>query len=259
MTWVGYKAHVTETREDDSPRLITHVETTTGPTDDGAVAPTIHAALKDKGLLPGTHIVDTGFLDAELLVTSRREHAVELLGPVREDHHWQARAGRGFSAAHFAIDWERRRATCPEGRTSVSWTPAVDNRTNAVIKLKFAAADCRPCPSRAECTQARRARRTLTIRPREQYEALQAARARAETRDFATEYAYRAGIEGTRSRGIRRCGLRQARSIGLTKTKLQHLLTAAALNFVRVDEWLADTPRVATRRSPFAKLMAWAA
>ncbi len=259
MTWVGYKVHVTETCEDDLPRLITHVETTTGPTDDGAVTPTIHAALQEKALLPSIHIVDTGFLDAELLATSRREHAVDLLGPVREDHHWQARAGRGFSAEHFAIDWERQRATCPEGRTSVSWTPAVDNRTNAVIKLKFAAADCRACPSRADCTQAVRARRTLTIRPREQYEALQAARARAETRAFATEYARRAGIEGTLSRGMRRCGLRQARYIGLAKTTLQHVVTATALNFLRIDEWLEDPPRAPTRRSPFAKLMAQAA
>ncbi len=104
-----------------------------------------------------------------------------------------------------------------------------------------------------------RARRTLTIRPREQYEALQAARTRAHTRDFATEYARRAGIEGTLSRGIRRCGLRQARYIGLAKTTLQHLITATALNFLRIDEWLDDPPRAMPRRSPFAKLMAQAA
>ena len=27
-------------------------------------------------------------------------------------------------------------ATCPAGKTRVSWTPAIDNRKNAVIKVK---------------------------------------------------------------------------------------------------------------------------
>ena len=30
-SWVGYKVHLTETCEDDEPRLITNVETTAGP------------------------------------------------------------------------------------------------------------------------------------------------------------------------------------------------------------------------------------
>jgi len=66
--WVGYKAHLTETCDDETPPLITHVETTIGPAPDGAVTPKIQAALGQQDLLPQTHIVDTGFLDAELLV-----------------------------------------------------------------------------------------------------------------------------------------------------------------------------------------------
>jgi hypothetical protein len=57
-------------------------------------------------------------------------------------------------------------------------------------------------------------------------------------------------------RGIRRCGLRQARYIGLAKTHSQHLATAAALNVVRLGEWLTGTPRAKTRCSPFAALKA---
>jgi len=41
-------------------------------------------------------------------------------------------------------------------------------------------------------------------------------------------------IESAHAQGIRRCGLRQARYVGLAKTHLQHLATAAALNFVRL-------------------------
>ena len=58
----------------------------------------------------------------------------------------------------------------------MSWTPAVDRGHNEVIKIKFSAKDCGMCPARARCTEAKR--RSITIRPREQYEALQAARSR---------------------------------------------------------------------------------
>ena len=47
-------------------------------------------------------------------------------------------------------------------------------------------------------------------------------------------------------------------AIGLATTTLQHLITATALNFLRIDEWLDDPPRAMPRRSPFAKLMAQA-
>lgn len=94
-SWVGYKVHLSETCDDDSPHLITHVATTPGPTADGAVTPHIHRDLQTHGLLPSVHLVDTGFLDAELMVTSKRDDGVDLLGPTRRDRRWQARARAG--------------------------------------------------------------------------------------------------------------------------------------------------------------------
>jgi len=41
--WVGYKVHITETCDDDLPRVITNVETTPWPAADGSVTPIIHA------------------------------------------------------------------------------------------------------------------------------------------------------------------------------------------------------------------------
>jgi len=255
--WVGYKVHVTETCDDDAPHLITNVATTAGPTADGAATPVIHAALKERELLPQIHIVDTGFLDAELLVTSQAEYGVELLGPTRGDYHWQAREGTGFATADFRIDWDRECATCPEGRTSLSWTPAVDKRTNRVIKITFSGRDCRPCPSRERCTRSakRYPRRTITIRAGDDFHALQAARRREATPAFATAYARRAGIEGTLSRGIRMCRLRRTRYVGQAKTHLGHVLFAAGLNCLRLGEWFLDCPRAKARRTPFAALM----
>jgi transposase len=256
--WVGYKVHITETCEDDGPHLITNVETTIGPVADGAATPQIHAALQQRGLLPGTHIVDTGFLDAELLVKSQDHYGVDLLGPTRLDYHWQAREGTGFDAQHFQIDWEQHHATCPAGKTSTGWTPAVDNRGNAVIKVKFSTKDCRPCDKLAQCvrSQKRYPQRTLTIRPQQQYQALQAARQREATDAFQAEYARRAGIEGTISRGTRAARLRRTRYIGLARVQLGHILTAVGLNALRLGEWWLETTRAKTRLTPFARLMA---
>jgi transposase len=256
--WVGYKVHLTETCDDDLPRLVTHVATTPGPTADGEVTPAIHATLHQRDLLPSVQLVDTGFLDAGLLVTSQAEYGVELLGPTRHDYHWQAREHTGFAAEHFRSDWERQQATCPEGRTSISWTPAVDHRKNEVIKIKFSTTDCRRCASRPRCcrSQKKSPRRTITVRPQAQHAALHAARQREETPEFAAAYTARAGIEGTLSRGVRTCRLRRTRYVGRVRTHLGHVLTAVGLNFLRLSEWFADLPRAKTRRSPFATLMA---
>lgn len=256
-TWIGYKLHLTETCEEDEVHLITNVETSAAPTADGTMTPEIHAALKGKDLLPERHLVDTGFLDAELLVESQRNFGVDLVGPTRADYKWQAREVTGFDAAKFRIDWERQQATCPEGHTSISWSPAVDKRTNEVIKIKFSSKDCRPCPSRDLCFRSRKryARRSITVRTEAAYRALRAARQREETREFKAEYAKRAGIEGTISQGVRAFGLRRSRYIGQTKTHLQHVVTAAAINFVRVARWLDDVPLAKTRRSSFVALM----
>jgi transposase len=96
---------------------------------------------------------------------------------------------------------------------------------------------------------------SLSIRPQHQYEALRQRREVEAGRDYAREYARRAGIEGTISQGVRRCGLRRSRYVGLARTHLGHALSAAALNFARTADWLAGVPRAGTRTSPFALLM----
>jgi transposase len=258
--WVGYKVHLTETCEPATPNLIIHVETTPAPVADGALTPAIHAALASKQLLPAQHLVDTGYLDAELFAAIPRDYGVDLVGPTRPDVKWQAQARQGFAAADFTVDWERRQATCPAGRTSSSWTPAVDNRKNHVIKIKFSETYCTPCPSRAQCIspQAKRKfpRRSLTIRPEAQYHALRAARQRERSPAFAALYGLRAGVEGTISQGVRVCRLRRTRYVGLAKTHLGHILTAVAVNLLRIGAWLAGVPRAKTRQSAFVTLMA---
>jgi hypothetical protein len=50
-------------------------------------------------------------------------------------------------------------------------------------------------------------------------------------------------------------GLRRARYLGIAKTRLQHLITAAAINLVRLAAWIGERPAARTRHSAFARLM----
>jgi transposase len=253
--WVGNKVHLTETCDDVLPPLMTHVATTPAPVDGSQVMAQLHAALQEKVLLPSRHMVDTGYRDAELPATSRRDYGVELWGPTRQDVRWQAHVEGGCDVSRCVIDWDHKMATYPAGHTSISWTPAIDNRDNEAMKITFSSTDCRPCPHRSHCTRAQRyPRRTMTVRPREHYEALKAACERQSSTKLAQEYTRRAGIEGTLSYDIRACGLRRSRYIGLARTHVQHVLIAAAMHLSRVARWLADEPRARTRRSPLLKL-----
>jgi hypothetical protein len=92
------------------------------------------------------------------------------------------------------------------------------------------------------------------VQDQDQYAALHAARQRQQTEVFKAQYARRAGIEGTISQGTRIGDVRRSRYIGLGKTRLMHLLLAAAINFMRVAAWLAETPRSRTQQSTFAAL-----
>ena len=232
---------------------MTDVDTTLATTVDHAVTAAVQARLAARGLTPREHLADTSYVTADHLVTSRTEHGCTLLGPIHEDYSWQARAGEGFGAAQFTIDWERERAICPQGRASRIWKPTRDSAGHDIIKIRFDSADCRACPARQRCVSSDR-ERALAIRPRPQYEALHDARQRQHTPAFREQYRARAGIEGTFSQGVGLGDLRRTRYRGLAKTRLLHLLIATALNVLRVAAWLAERPRAHTRTSAFAAL-----
>lgn len=256
LNWTGYTAHFTETCDPDTPNLITHVETTPATTADIHVTPRIHTALAQKELLPGEHVVDTAYVDAELMLTSRTNYAIDLVGPVPPDPSWQAQAGQGFACACFQIDWDSQTATCPHGHTSTGWYPRQDGRGNAVVEIKFAKPDCLACADRSRCTKASTQPRMIHLRPQAQHDMLQTARQRQLTPEFKERYKSRAGIEGTLSQGTRSFDLRRTRYIGLAKTHVQHLATAVAMNLTRLANWFVQNPKAQTRQSRFVALTA---
>jgi transposase len=255
IEWVGYKVHFTETCEDErAPHLITNVETTPATTPDDNMLVQVHESLQKRDLLPAEHLVDKGYTDAETLVESKQKYGVEIMGPVAEDPSWQARSAEGFDKSQFQVDWERKVVTCPAGQQSVSWLPSTYPQNGMKWEARFSRQDCSPCRFRAQCTRAKLEPRIIGLQEREHYEALQARRQRQRTEEFQKQYAARAGVEGTHAQAIQRCGLRQCRYIGMAKVHLQHVLTAAALNLVRIAEWWSGTSRAVTRRSRWAAL-----
>jgi transposase len=196
-----------------------------------------------------------GYVDAAKLVQSRADYEVDLVGPTLKNYWYQAETG--YDLTHFSIDWEAETVTCPQGQASNSWTPAQNAKGHPVIKVKFSQTDCKACPNQASCTSA--PRRTLTVRPREQMEALFAARQREDTKDFKDTYRHRAGIEGVHSQATRTMGLRRSRYIGQRKTHLGHVAIATAVNVVQLVSWLRGDVPAQTRISPFKRLMNQAA
>jgi transposase len=254
IEWVGYKVHLTETCDEGRPNLIVHVETTPATTPDDNMLPVIHESLKERDLLPSEHLVDKGYTDAAVLVESKRDYGVDVVGPVAADPSWQARAATGFDKSQFQVDWDREVVTCPAGKESISWLPNTYPGNGVAFEARFSRKDCTPCPFRPRCTKSKQEPRTIGLQLREQHEALQDARRRETTAEFRTRYAARAGIEGTHEQAVRRCGLRRCRYVGSAKAHLQHLLTATAINLVRLSEWWDDKPAATTRCSRFAAL-----
>jgi len=264
MFWTGYKVHISETCAEEGdggqpgrlgplPNIITNVATTDAAVPDAAMTTPIHDSLARRGLLPEQHLVDSGYPSGDLLVESADRYGVTLVTPMLADVSVQARAGAGFEAAAFDVDFDKQQVTCPQGTTSVAWSPTTQRGLPTIV-VKFDTCACRACPVKAQCTTAKRGGRQLTIRPRRVHHAVQQARAHQNTRRFQQTYKLRAGVEGTIRQAVAVTDTRHARYRGLEKTRLEHSLSAVALNFIRLDAHLNDVPLDRTRTSHLTRL-----
>src|SRR2546429_4369951 len=254
--WTGYKVHLTETCDADLPHMIVNVETTSSTKQDMEMTGVIHQALESKQLLPDEHFMDTGYIDGEHLTTSEKRYGVELIGPMAPNTSWQAKDPQAYDNSKFLVDWENEVVTCPEGKMSKKWTIKQKKNGQEEICARFGELDCRACPARTLCTHSAVHPRQIALRPKEQHEAIQAARNRQNTKEFQERYAKRSGIEGTISQGVRAFDLRVSRYLGLQKTHLQHLLIATAMNVVRLFQWQMGFTLFQSRVSRFASLAA---
>jgi transposase len=182
MHWTGYKVHLSETCEPDKPNIITHVQTEPAVVPDVRSTPTIHTALKNKRLLPEEHVVDTGYISVDQINTVAQDE-VRLIGPSRPNVSWQAKTPGGLSVDQFQIDWERQKAVCPQGKTSVMWLNRMyksnvnSEERQPMIQVRFSKTDCLACPVRSCCTRSQRGPRELFLAQKAVFEAGRAARA----------------------------------------------------------------------------------
>ena len=282
--WLGYKLHITETCDDAPlcdcgpavddtgaggrraawrghdkgcaqavfPNLITGVATTDATVTDNQMTGAIHQDLAAKNLAPGRHYLDSGYLSAAVVVAALATWGIALIGPLLADTSAQARAGNGYARADFTVDYDTTTVTCPQGKTSSSWTPCTQ-RGQAAAVATFSAADCGPCPARPLCTTSGKNRRQLTVLPRGLAQAQAAGRAAETTIPFQADYARRAGVEGTMHQAASH-GARRARYRGLPKTRLDHVYMAVALNLLRLEAYWTGTPLDRQRTSHLARL-----
>jgi len=281
--WLGYKLHITETcddappcscrpaaaalqppagegghgREHDKtcaslvfPNLITAVATTDATVTDNQMTGVIHNDLAAKNLAPGRHYVDSGYLSAAAVVSALATRGIALIGPLLADTSAQARASDGYARADFSVNYDTKTVTCPQGKTSASWTLCAQRGTDAIVAT-FSSGDCGPCPARGQCTTGKR--RQLSLLPRDLAEAQAAARTAQTATGFQADYARRAGVEGTMHQAASHGG-RRARYRGLPKTRLDHIYMAVALNLVRLEAFWTGTPLDRQRTSHLARL-----
>ncbi len=237
--WKGYKVHFTETCDEDAAlHVITHVETTLATSQDVDAPAPIHQALAQQGLLSSEHLMDAGYVDADLVVEAKRDYAIEIVGPITRDVSWQTREKTGYDLSRFVVDWDAHQVICPQGQRSTQWSTSHDRTANEIVVVGFDRATCHACPVRAKCTRNKTSGRSIQLRPREQHEAIQRIRAQRTTDEFKQKYRKRSGIEGTISQAVRAFDARRTRYIGLAKTHLQMVATAAAINLSRSTRWI---------------------
>jgi transposase len=263
-SWIGYKVHITETcdnvpQQDQAadinqpPNLITNVVTTHAAVADIAMTMPIHAMLAERDLLPAEHYMDAGYPSTRNLLDCRGQHQVRLMSPMRADSSRQARTNSPYARDAFTIDFDRQRATCPQGHQSATWNPGHQDGQD-VITISFPFGACIVCPARSECTRSQQRRRQITVRPQPMHEALRDARAEQTTDAWKQAYRARAGIEGTIHQAVAVTGIRRARYTGLGKVDLEHAFAATAINLIRLYAWWTDTPLQRTRTTHLSRL-----
>lgn len=162
---MGYKAHFTETCEEDTPHLIVQAETTPATQADYDALPIIQKDLVDKKIPPGEHLVDQGYMTISQVVKAQQDYGITLLGHPMPDTSWQAKEALGFDLSHFVVDWDRQVATCPLHCTSCRWYEEKGSHGKFVSMFEFSPQDCDPCPQRLHCTHRKSGERRVTLRP----------------------------------------------------------------------------------------------
>ncbi|MFJ9567970.1 IS1182 family transposase [Streptomyces fuscichromogenes] len=254
-SWIGYRDHQSETCGEAGPNVIVQVITQPAPEQDISVLDDIHRGLAGQGFTDLEHFVDAGYITPESIDQAARGHGFTLTGPVRPDP--RARDHPGFTKAEFTPDWDARTLTCPRGMTSHPWKPTLGDGHER-LSVMFPRPVCRACEDRLECTGNADGRgRHIILLPQHLQEIQTRVRREQDTPTWQEHYAIRAGCEATVSETVHAHGLRHCRYHGIAKTHVQHVLTAAGTNIIRLSGCLppgTTPPRPIRPASQFRRL-----
>ncbi|MFC1438468.1 transposase [Streptacidiphilus sp. N1-10] len=126
--------------------------------------------------------------------------------------------------------------TCPHGITSPPWKPTPGDG-HARLSVLFPRKACRECDDRLSCTGTIDGKgRHIFLLPQAQQEIQTRVRQEQTTHEWRERFALRAGCEATVSETVHAHGLRTCRYRGTEKTHVQHVLTAAGTNVIRLSQ-----------------------
>lgn len=250
--WVGYKAQIAETVEqqarhtgEPTTSVITAIVTQEAIASDKAALPVVEKAWEATGEpKPPVLYADAGYNSGAELARAEQEGR-ELRGPMQPAPHKDGR----HSAEAFDVRVSERRAICPTGNASTNCSRVEEAKTGTVIfRFEWNRAVCRACVQRAQCLGKGQTHRTLAVG--EHHDFIQSRRREQKTEAFAKEMQHRNAIEGTISELVRGYGFRKCRSRGLAKARLQNNFIAAACNIKRCWRRTCWEVRQAAKRYP---------
>jgi transposase len=249
-SWVGYKAQVAETVQ-DQPRqpgeptanFLTALETQNAPASEKPGMAQVLGQQQAMGLeAPFALYVDGAYVSSEALKDARDEGR-ELRGPAPASPD----RGKVFTVELFDVHIDERYALCPASQRSSNCSRLEEQNTGKVVyRIEWSKTVCGPCPVRKQCVSVGQDHRTFVVGAL--HSLLQERRREMQTEAFKKEMQRRNGIEGTHSELVRGYGLRQARYRGFAKVRLQNYLIGAACNIRRLFRrlaWEANQARLA--------------
>jgi hypothetical protein len=179
--WPGDTGHGPDPGAAATPHLSTAVTTTPATPAALAMRPVRQATLAPRQLTPGAPLVDAGEVTSAPLLTSRTAHGSALLGPVADEQRWPGQGANGVAAAPVVRDGAAHHAIGPPGQRRGVGLERPDRHGQAPVRIAFRTPGGTAGARRAEGPRAAPTPRALRIRARDQYTALQAARARQQT------------------------------------------------------------------------------
>ena len=243
---------MTEVAEETAPAIITDIDVVASCDYDGASLAGIHQRLAEREILPDEQAVDRGYVCGQTIGESKAR-GVALIGYVQDNVSATAKAAAGFSLDKFELDFENKKAVCPQGHQAERWneSPVRDSK-KIFIQIGWNKAVCDQCPFRVECVQGSKYGRVIKVS--NYYPHIADNRSKQASEEFKDKYRRRAGVEASLSLVVRKGG-RRTPYRGRKKTSLRFLMLAVGINLQRAVAWLAGQFPKRQRTAALHKLM----